>query len=127
MQLRRQVVEQKGESLVDRLGCDEVVIVEDENVGATLVVARQIVDQQGQKRFQRRQLRRLQHVQHVLANAGVNGLQGGDEIRQKANEVIVALVQRDPGHRPPTTSDPFTKQRGLAKAGRGGDEGELAV
>ena len=32
MQLRRQMVEQKGEGVVDRLSRDEVIIVENENV-----------------------------------------------------------------------------------------------
>ncbi len=77
-------------------------------------------------------MRRLQRIQYVLANAGVNGLQGRDEIHQEAREVIVALVEREPGNAPiRSLADwpirPFAQQRGLAKAGRGRDERQLAI
>ena len=46
---------------------------------------------------------------------------------EEANVVVVALVQREPGDGVLAANDPFAQQRRLAKAGRRGDEGELAV
>ncbi len=43
------------------------------------------------------------------------------------DRIIVAFVQRDPGEGSPAATDPFAKERGLAEAGRRGDERELAV
>jgi hypothetical protein len=49
------------------------------------------------------------------------------EVSQKACGVFVPLVQRQPGGLSPATGDPFADQRGFAKAGGGGDEGQSAV
>src|SRR5687767_12208059 len=55
-----------------------------------------------------------------------NGLQSGDEVSQKARGVAIRFVQRQPSGWPFATGDPFAKQRGFAKAGGGGDEGQFA-
>ena len=56
-----------------------------------------------------------------------NRLQSSDEVGQKACGVVIPFVQRQPGHRPVATGDPFADQRGFAEAGGGGDEGQFAV
>jgi len=58
---------------------------------------------------------------------GLYGPQSGDAVGPKTGRVVVVFVQRDPGDGPLGARGPFAQQRGLAKAGRRGDEGELAV
>jgi hypothetical protein len=95
------VFEQKGEGVVDGLGFDEVVVVEDED--KPIGDGGDIVDQRSQDSLGRRQLRGLKHTQRSLPDVagrflpGLNGLQGSDEIGQEANGVVVALVERYPG------------------------------
>jgi len=55
------------------------------------------------------------------------GLYGSDKVGPETSWVVVAFIQREPGDGPPTASDPFAQQRRLAKAGRGGDERQLAL
>ena len=56
---------------------------------------------------------------------GKNG--GSDNVAPEPGWIVVAFVQRMSDDRPLAASNPFAQQRGLAKAGRRGDEGELAV
>ena len=65
--LRRQVLDQKGEGVVNRLGVDQVVVVKDED--EAFREGGDLVDQGGQKRFGRRWLRGLERSQHIGANA----------------------------------------------------------
>ena len=46
---------------------------------------------------------------------------------EKACEFVIAFVQRQPRHLPVATGDPSADQRRFTEAGRGGDEGQLAV
>ena len=66
------------------------------------------------------------------AKFGAMRLQRRDEVGQKACEVAIPFVQRQPGHANPwfaslATGDPFADQRGLAKAGGCRDEREFAA
>lgn len=85
--LRRQVVEQEGESGVDGLGGDKMVIVEDEGEAApypswpgqgacrrVIRGIRDFVDQGHQKRFDRLRLRGLEHRQGRFADTRFNRL-----------------------------------------------------
>ncbi|NIV35263.1 MAG: hypothetical protein GWN58_39150, partial [Anaerolineae bacterium] len=128
---------------MNRLSRDEVVIIEDEGVGATRVLvvgtglgtgdSRDLVDQASQKHLDRRRLGSLERVQHALSHDGSlvrapgQRLEGGGEVRQETGRVVVAFVKGDPGDRqgratPAPVVGPFAQQRGLAKAGRRGDE-----
>jgi hypothetical protein len=74
-----------------------VVIVEDEDVGVTLVVARtgesrDLVDQCRQNRFNRWQLGGLERRQSCLSYIRLHCLQGGDEAGQEARRVVVVFV-----------------------------------
>ena len=118
------MVEQKGERSVNRLSRDEVVIIEDEGIGAILVLvagmgigvgdSRDLVDQARQKHIDGWRLRSLERVQHALPHARLDffpfrcddgppihapgqRLQGGGEVRQETGRVVVALVEGDPG------------------------------
>ena len=102
--LWRQVFDQKGEGLVDRFGINHVVVVKHED--EALRDGGEFVDQGRQQRFGRRRLRGLERSQHTRANARRNPfdfaqgkrLQSRDEVGQKACEVVIPFVQRQPGH-----------------------------
>ncbi len=98
--------------------------------------------EQGRKnRFSWWWLRGLKNTQHSFSNirhnpfdfappAGTSQgkrLQSSNKISQKACEVVIPFIQRQPGDRLPATGDPFADQRGFTKTGGGGDEGQLAA
>ena len=121
----RQVLEQKGEGVVDRFGVDNVVVVEDED---EIVRDRVNFIKQGrQGRFDWWWLRGLELTQHPFSNIRRNCLQSGDEVSQKACGVAIPFVQRQPGCRPLATGEPSAEERGFTEAGGGGDEGQFAV
>ena len=119
--LWRQVFDQKGERLVDRFGINHVVVVKHEDEACR--EGGELVDQSRQQRLGRRRLRGLERSQHTRANARRNGLQSRDEIGQKACEVVIPFIQRQPGHAnlrlaSLATGDPFADQCGFPKPGR---------
>jgi len=63
MQLRRQMVEQKGEGVVDGFGLYHVVVIEDE--GKRVWDGCNLIGQGCQNRFNRRWLRRLERTQYA--------------------------------------------------------------
>ena len=86
------------------------------------------IEQGRQNRFDRRwlSLRSVEQVQHPFSNIRRNCLQSGDEVSQKAGEVIIPCVQRQPGGRLLATGDPFADQRRFPEPGGGRDEGQFA-
>ena len=123
--LWRQVLEQKGEGIVNRFGINHVVVVQDED--EIVRDGGDFIEQGRQNRFGWRWLGGLEHSQHPFSNIRRNRLQSSDEVSQKACGVVIPFVQRQPGGRSLATGDPFADQRGFAKAGGGRDEGQLAV
>ena len=135
--LGRQVVEQKGEGLVNRCGINQVVVVQDED--KIVRDGGDFIEQGRQQRFGGRRLRGLKRPQHPCAKIRRNPfgfaqgkrLQSRDEVSQKAGGVAIPFVQRQPGGRsyraPAGRGEPFADQRGFAKAGRGRDQRQFAV
>ena len=95
MQLRQQMVEQKGKSVVDRLSRDEVIIVENE--GKSFRHRGNLVDRSRQERLDCKWLGGLQGRDDRLADVLVDSLCGRDEIGQEVGWIIIALIQRQPG------------------------------
>jgi hypothetical protein len=123
---------------VDRLGLNQVVVVENQD-DPTRKGGR-FVDQSGQNSLGRRWRRRLERAQHPFTDVGLNCLlQRRDQVGQEAGRDVVALVERELGDTnrwldvgpttvgPTTVGDPLAEQRSLAKADRGRDEGQPAV
>ena len=105
---------------MDGLGFDQVVVIEDEDnpVGD----GSDLVDQRGQDDLDRRWLRGLERAQHAFFDIGLNRLQGGDEVGQEADRVVVTLIQREPGSANRwfdslATGYPLAGQRRLAETG----------
>src|SRR5690349_14740205 len=119
------MIEQEAEGVVHWSGIDEVVVVQDEDewVGDA---GGDIVEHGGENRLGRRRLRGLERAHHPFAKSGRDGLQRGDEVRQKAGGVVVPRVQRQPCGWTGTPCQPLADQGGFPKAGRGRGEREGA-
>ena len=129
---RRQVLKQKGHGTVNRFGIKNVVVVKDEDEAVR--EGGELVDQGRQQRFgwRRLRLRSMERSQHPCSNILHNRLQSRDEVGQKACEVVIPFLQRQPGHpnlwfASLAIRDPFADQRGFPKAGRCGDESKFAA
>jgi hypothetical protein len=121
----RQVLQQEAERLVDRLGLDQVVVVQHQHdrLGRT----GQLVDHHGRDRLARTGLRALQEPGGLLGNPRGDRVQRGGDVAPEPHRVVVSLVQRQPGHRPPAASGPVGQQGRLAEPGRGADQDQLAA
>jgi hypothetical protein len=88
----RQVLDQKGEGIVNRFGIDDVVVVQDED--EIVRDGGDLVEQDRQNRLGWWWLGRLEHAQHPLSNVRGNRLQSSDEVSQKAVGVLIPNLQR---------------------------------
>ena len=96
MHLWRQVLEQKGEGIVNRFGINHVVVVKDED--EVIRDGGDFIEQGCQNRFGGWRLRGLEHTQYPCSNHSQrNRLQSSDEVSQKACGVVIPFVQRQPG------------------------------
>ena len=122
------MVDKKGDSVVDGLSVDDMVVVEHQHEivgnGADLI------QQSPEQHFDRWRLSRAQQGQCALAHPGMYLLQRGDEVGPEERGVIVALIKRDPCRGPfigRGSRQPFGQQRSLAETRWRGDEGQLAL
>jgi hypothetical protein len=102
MHLRRQVVEEKRDSVVHRLGRDKVIVIQDEDIvcpwqeGSISPGSGDLVDQHSQNGFRRRWLRRLEQSARDLPSVGMNHLQRGDQVSEETRQVVVTRVEGEP-------------------------------
>ena len=122
---RRQMLEQKGEGVVDGFGVDEVVVIEHQDEAVR--DGGDLIEQGRQNRLDGGRLRGLERGRRPRPDVGRDGLQRRDEVRQKAGRVIIRFVQRQPDRRPAATGGPLTDQRRLAEAGGSGDKGQFVA
>ena len=92
------MVEQEGHPVVDVARVDDVVVVEHQHDLAS--DGAQLVEQDGQHRFDRRRLGRLQAGQRARADAGRHRLQRGDQVGPEGHGIVVGLVEREPRDQP---------------------------
>src|SRR5215216_2598311 len=57
----------------------------------------------------------MKRLQDILPDAGTHIAQSGHQVSQKAAEVVIPLVQRDPRYWQLALKAPFAEQRGLAE------------
>ncbi len=121
----RQVVEDEGEGFMDRLGADDVVVVQHEREGSVQLA--QIVDQADQEPLEWWRLGRLQHAKRRLGQVRLQRPQRSNHIGQEARWVIIIILERETGERVVAArirSTPLANKRGLPETGRGRDQGE---
>ncbi len=124
MHARRQMLKQKAQGLIDGFCFDRVVIVKHQN--HLFWARRQVINEQREQRVTGWQGRGLQQGQHLCAQVWLDGLQCGNNIAQETGEIIVVLIEREPGRREVQLREPIAEQRGFAKASRSGDQGHSA-
>jgi hypothetical protein len=93
----RQVVEEEGETAVNRRVLDNVVVVENEHDLPVLVLD-QVVAQEREDRLRRWRLGRLQEGQGGRAQPWLDPLQRGDQIGAETTGLVVGRLERQPGH-----------------------------
>jgi hypothetical protein len=118
------VLQQEGESVVDDLRANGMVVVEHQDE-----VARNFQDLVAERGKDGLELlpgmQRTQEGARGLPEAAVNRLDGRYQVQEEAHRLVVPLVQRDPGHRKLATPAPVREQRRLAETGRRGDDRQL--
>jgi hypothetical protein len=120
-----QVVEQESQRFMNRFRINQMEIVQDGR--ERIREGDDIVNQAGQNGVDGGGLGGLQRGQGAFAEIGVQLLDGSDKVNPKLGGVIIALVEREPGHAARGLGDPLAEQSGFAETGRGGDQGELFI
>lgn len=67
---------------------------------------------------------RLSQRERGLANPRFNRSQCGDDVCEKASEVVIVFVEREPRNRAMAGRNPIAYERRLAKSSRRGNERE---
>ncbi len=118
-QPRRQVLKQEHQGPVHHLGVDQVVVVEDHQHLVLTGLGVQLVDQGRHQPLEGRGRRGAEQRADLLADPRPHPVQRGRGMPPEPCRVVVAGVQRQPGHRPPAAPSPVGQQRRLAGPGRG--------
>ena len=98
MQLRGQVLQQEGHPALNGVGGDDVVVIQHEGEIAC-ITAHQVIGQHGQHGLRWRGLRGVQQRERGRPELCIKGLQGGNQVGEKARGVVVLRFQREPGDR----------------------------
>lgn len=106
-------------------GVDKVVIVEDEE--EIVVHPGDLAEQSRQDGLRRLRPGGVERGRRSRHDVRRDLPQGGHEVEEETCGIAVALVERQPGCRPPARRDPFSRERGLAVAGWRGDERQPAA
>ena len=87
----------------------------------------QVIEQQGEDRLEREGLGRTMERQRLRADAGMQSLQGRDQITQELCWIVVVGVEREPSARSRESLEPFDNQRRLAKTCRSGNQAQFTM
>ena len=123
-----QIVQKEEERLVDLGRGDDVIVVHDE-LQARRRGGGNAVDQPDDGGFQRPRRQRIDDgIQgHGVVDAWDQRLERGAHVRPEAHRVVVALVQRKPGHGLLQVTGPGAQRGGLAEARRRRHQREFAA
>ena len=123
VQPRRLVLEQEPERLVHERRADHVIVVQDQQQRPVRVgLAGDLVDQGRHQRLERRGRGRPEQRAHPLADPRPHPVQRGHRMPPEPGRVVVAGVQRQPGHGMPAAPGPLGQQDRLAVPGRRADQ-----
>ena len=119
------MLDEIADGLMDRRCGNHVVVIEDERhlVGQ----GSKAIDPDGQDGFYGWRLwggRSLQERQGRRLAALMDARDGGEHVGPEACEIIIVLLQREPGRSKSSVLKPGREEGRLAKAGRGSDERE---
>ena len=91
------MIQQELKPGMDGRGLDHMVVIQYEHDGP--IVLEKIVDQEGGNRLVGELLRCVEQLQRRLTHRSQDRLAGRDQVRPEPDRVVVAFVQRHPGHR----------------------------
>jgi hypothetical protein len=104
-----------------------MVVVKDQQRLVLTGLAGQLVDQGRHQRLERMRRGRPQQGADLGAGSRAHPVQRGGGVAPEPYRVVVTGVQRYPRGRLAFPPDPVGQQRGLAEAGRGGNQDQRAV
>ncbi len=121
----RKMFEEDSHGLKDARFADDMVIIKNEQAGVWQL--HQVVEQQRQHSFHSwwikwRLERRREVRQGRATKMCLHSLASSDQVAPEAQQIIVSLIEGDPGERVPCRAacdEPLAYQRGLSVAGRG--------
>ncbi len=120
-----QVLDEAGHEGVDVGGLDDVVVVEGEDEGCG-AGGEAVQDGIGEAE-RREEGRGAEQLIDGGESAGVDLADGGDEVEQEGGQVVILLVEGEPGVGAAGGLEPVADEGGLAVAGGRGDEEQPAV
>jgi hypothetical protein len=110
------VIDESSQRAMKRRSLDDVVVVEDQSEIFHLS-AQEVIGQQRHHGFRWRGLRAAQELKSSLPQLGIDRLQGGDQVGEKAHGVVVLRLEREPGHWRSVLDHPLSQQGRFAKTG----------
>src|SRR5438067_10838333 len=113
------MVEQKADALMDPLGADQMVVIEQQH--DALREGADVVEQRAQQGFDWHWLRRMQQHERVFTDLSVQRLQRRDEVGPEERGLIIALIEGHPCRAALSglgSCKPLSKQRRLAETSR---------
>ena len=100
MQRGGQMIDKKGQHVVDTRFCDDVIVVENEQSAAEMV--RDVIEQKRQHQFLRRQLKEWlkrgeEQSKGAASEIGVKALTGRDDRAPETHRIVISFIQCHPG------------------------------
>src|SRR5438132_7774385 len=95
-----QMIDKKGQHVVDTRLCDDVIVVENEQCAADMV--RDVIEQKRQHQFLRRQLKEWlkrgeEQSKGAASEIGVKALTGRDDRAPEPRRIVISFIQCHPG------------------------------
>ena len=125
-QPRRRMLQQQADAVVDRRRLDQVVVVDHQHELVAGGPGGELVDQGRHQPLGRGRVRAAQQPDDLLGHPRAHPLQGRGHVAPEPDRVVIAGIQRQPGHRPAAGPGPVGQQARLAAPGRGTDQQEPA-
>jgi len=117
------MLQEEGHPTMNRVSGDDMVVIEHEGKILSTAV-HEVICQHSKHDLWRRRLRGPEQGEQSCSQLCIKGLQGGNQVGEKAGGVVVFRFERQPGDRCAALGESLGKQGGFAKPGRGGDECE---
>src|SRR6266852_1750698 len=95
---KRQVLQEKGQTAMNRRGFNDVVVIQHESEVSS-IMDHEVVGEQSNDGLRRRWLRHLEQGERGGTDMGVECLQGGNHVREETYWFIVLRLKREPGDR----------------------------
>jgi hypothetical protein len=103
-----------------------MIVIQDQQHRICVRLAGYLVDQGRHQRLERGWRGRPEQRAHPLADPRPHPVQRGHRMPPEPGRIVVASIQRQPGHQMPAAPDPLSQQDRLAVPGRPADQDQPA-